>query len=63
MIRLANALNLLERCSWGHGEGVLVNNLIAGIQFRHDEMDRAAIGQHAVAVGVAVGLCSGESRQ
>src|SRR5438105_4750832 len=35
MIRLANALNLLKRCSRGHGEGVLVNNLIAGIQFRH----------------------------
>jgi hypothetical protein len=34
----------------------LVNDLIAGIQLRHDEMRRRSVGQHAVTVSVLVWL-------
>src|SRR5437660_8486176 len=61
MIGLADALDLLERRSRGDGEGVLMDDLIARIQLRHDEMDGGAVSQHAVAIRITVGLRSGES--
>src|SRR5205823_2060135 len=56
VVRLANADNLLQRRSGGHGEGILVDDLVPGVQLRHNEMDGSAIGQHAMAVRVPVRL-------
>ena len=44
VVRLPNADNLLQGGARGHSKGILVNDLIAGVQFGHDKMNRGAIG-------------------
>src|SRR5262249_24432558 len=63
VIRLTKVLDVLQRRSRGDRERVLVNDLIARIELWHDEMNGGAIGQHAMAVGVAVRLRAGERRE
>ncbi len=49
------AFDLFQWSSRKDRERALVDDLIPRIEFRHDEMDGRAVGQHAVLIGVFVG--------
>ena len=55
--------DLLQRRAGLHGEGILVDDLLARVQLGHDEMHGRTVGQHAVAVRIAIGVGAGKRRQ
>src|SRR5437773_2237234 len=63
VVRFADADDLIQGRPRGHSEGVLVNDLIAGVELRHDEVDGGAVSQHAMAVSIPVRLCPRKRRQ
>lgn len=62
MVPFALTLNRLQRRSGSDGKGALVDDLIAGIQFRDDEVDRRSERQHVASVGVLIRMEAGEWR-
>src|SRR5207302_10053815 len=63
MVRFADADDLLQGSPRGDRERILVNDLIAGVELRHDEVDGGSVGQHAMAVGIPIRLSPRKRRQ
>jgi hypothetical protein len=55
VLLLTDAYHLVEFRSWRDAEGGLVDRLVAGIEFGHDEMAGGTEGQHAGGVRVVIG--------
>lgn len=63
MVPFALTLDRRQRRSGSDGESVLVDDLIAGIQFRDDEVNRRPERQHVASVSVLVRMEAGERWQ
>ena len=63
VIRFAKPLDISEGGSGQDAESSLVDDLIAGIQFRHDEMDGRPKAEHVMLVSILVRTKAGKRRQ
>jgi hypothetical protein len=62
VVFLAEADDLIELHAGRHGVGRLIDNLIAGVELRHDEVAGRPIGQHPAGVGIMIRPRTGKAR-
>ena len=63
VVSLALAFDVCQLSSWSHGECALMDDLIAGVEFGDDEVDRCSERQHVASVRILIRMEAGERRQ
>ena len=63
VVALPLAFDRIERSSGSHGECALVDDLIAGVEFGDDEVNRRSEGQHVARVRILIRMEAGKRRQ